>query len=92
MEHPAALNDDFNLSTSESTSVLELAERIWARLRPGVPFRYVSDPPFEFDVQRRVPAIDKAKRILGFEARTPLDDMLDEVVPWVQTAVREGLI
>jgi nucleoside-diphosphate-sugar epimerase len=92
MEDPRALNDDFNLSTAEATTVLDLAQRLWERLRPGVPFRYVSDPPFEFDVQRRMPSVEKAKRILGFEARTSLDEMLDEVVPWIQAAVRDGLI
>jgi nucleoside-diphosphate-sugar epimerase len=92
IEHPAALNDDFNLSTEEETSVLELAENIWGRLRPGRPFRYDSDPPFEHDVQRRVPATEKAKRVLGFEATTSLDEMLDEVVPWIERAVAEGLI
>jgi UDP-glucose 4-epimerase len=92
MEHPDALNEDFNISTAESTTVLELAERIWERLRPGVPFRYESDPPFEHDVQRRVPSVRKAKRVLGFEATTSLDEMLDDVVPWVQRAVRDGLI
>jgi UDP-glucose 4-epimerase len=30
--------------------------------------------------------------VLGFEARTSLDEMLDEVVPWIQRAVAEGLI
>ena len=92
MEHPDAANDDFNLSTAESTTVLELAEKIWRRLRPDEPFRYVSDPPFEHDVQRRVPQVEKAKRILGFEATTSLDDMLDEVVPWIRDAVENGLI
>jgi len=92
IEHPAALNEDFNLSTDEETSVIELAEKIWSRLRPGVPFRFVSDPPFEHDVQRRVPATEKAKRVLGFQAETTLDDMLDEVVPWIERAVSEGLI
>ena len=33
MEHPAALNEDFNLSTATSTTVLELAEKIWRRIR-----------------------------------------------------------
>ena len=51
MEHPAALNDDFNLSTPTATSVLELAENIWHRLRGDAPFRTVSDAPFENDVQ-----------------------------------------
>jgi UDP-glucose 4-epimerase len=92
MEQPAARNEDFNLSTGESTTVLELARRIWARLRPGVPFRFVSDPPFDHDVQRRVPSIEKAKRLLGFEATTTLDQMLDVVVPWIERAVREGRI
>lgn len=92
MEHPDAENEDFNLSTSESTTVLELADRIWSRLRPGVPFRYVTDPPFEHDVQRRIPQVEKAKRILGFEATTSLDEMLDEVVPWIRNAVETGLI
>jgi UDP-glucose 4-epimerase len=92
MEHPDALDDDFNISTAEATTVLELAERIWRRLRPEAPFAYVSDPPFEYDVQVRQPSVDKARRVLGFEARTSLDEMLDEVVPWIEQAVRDGLI
>jgi nucleoside-diphosphate-sugar epimerase len=92
MEHPAALNDDFNLSTARSTTVLELAENLWGRLRGDVPFRTVSDPPFVHDVQMRVPSIDKARDVLGFEATTTLDEMLDEVVPWVVDAVAGGLI
>jgi nucleoside-diphosphate-sugar epimerase len=92
MEHREAENEDFNLSTAESTTVLELAEKIWRRLNPDKPFRTVSDPPFEHDVQRRVPATEKAKRILGFEATTSLDQMLDEVVPWIRDAVDKGLI
>jgi UDP-glucose 4-epimerase len=92
MEHPAALNEDFNLSTEAPTTVLELAEKLWMRLRPEVPFRYVSDPPFEHDVQKRIPSVEKARRVLGFEATTTLDQMLDEVVPWIEHAVRDGLI
>ncbi|MSO80051.1 MAG: NAD(P)-dependent oxidoreductase [Acidimicrobiia bacterium] len=93
MEHPAALNEDFNLSTAESTTVLELAENIWHRLRgDDGPFRYVSDDAFEHDVQKRVPSVEKAKQILGFEATTTLDEMLDVVVPWVMDAIDKGLI
>lgn len=92
MEHPDALNEDFNLSTSESTTVLELAENIWHRINGDRPFRYVSDDPFEHDVQRRVPSTTKARDVLGFEATTTLDDMLDEVVPWVVDAVHDGRI
>ena len=92
MEHPGALDDDFNLSTTESTTVIELAERIWRRVRGDAPFRYVCDPPFEHDVRCRIPATEKARDVLGFEATTSLDDMLDEVVPWVVDAVARGAI
>ena len=75
MESDAAVNDDFNLSTAASTTVLELAEAIWTAVHgPEKPFRYVSDPPFEHDVQLRVPDVRKAGRVLGFEATTSLDD------------------
>jgi UDP-glucose 4-epimerase len=93
MEHPDATNEDFNLSTAQSTTVLGLAELIWRKVKgPGVPLRIVNDEPFEFDVQRRVPSTDKAKRMLGFEATTSLDSMLDEVIPWIAAAIANGTI
>jgi UDP-glucose 4-epimerase len=93
MEHPDALNDDFNLSTSESTTVLELAQAIWTEIKgDDVPLRVVSDPPFAHDVSRRVPSTDKAKRLLGFEATTGLEQILHEVVPWIERAVADGSI
>ncbi len=92
MEHPAALNEDFNLSTEQSTSIMELAQIIWTKINGDKPFRHVSDPAFDHDVQRRVPAVDKARTVLAFEATTPLDVMLDEVIPWVEAAMREGRI
>src|SRR5213593_801791 len=46
MESPQAVNDDFNLSTARSTTVLELAEAIWEKVHTdGRSFRYVSDTP-----------------------------------------------
>ncbi|MBX3028732.1 MAG: NAD(P)-dependent oxidoreductase [Chloroflexi bacterium] len=92
MESPAAINDDFNLSTARSTSVLELAEAVWCRVTSGRPFRFVSDAPFEHDVQRRIPDVRKARDILGFEALTPLGEMLDEVVPWIRDEHAAGRI
>jgi len=93
VESPDAFNEDFNLSTSESTTVIELAELIWRKVvGPDRPFRYVSDPPFEHDVPRRVPATEKALRVLGFDATTSLDQMLDEVIPWIDRALQEGVI
>jgi UDP-glucose 4-epimerase len=90
MEHPAARNDDFNLSTAQSTTVIELAEVIWRKIKGETPFRYVSDDPFEHDVQKRVPSTEKARDVLGFEATTSLDAMLDEVIPWIEVALADG--
>jgi UDP-glucose 4-epimerase len=93
MEHPDAVNEDFNLSTAQSTTVRELAALIWRKVKgPGVPLRVVQDEPFAHDVQRRIPSTEKAKRILGFEATTTLDEMLDTVIPWIAGAVEAGTI
>lgn len=93
MESEKALNEDFNISTDQSTSVLQLAEIIWNKIhKSSKPFRFVSDEAYEYDVQRRIPATDKARNILNFECNTTLDQMLDEVIPWIQMAINEGKI
>ncbi len=93
MERPEATGEDFNISTAQSTTVLELAELIWTKVRgPDVPFRYVTDDPFAYDVQKRVPSTEKARRVLGFDASTTLDEMLDEVIPWIEQAAKDGTI
>jgi UDP-glucose 4-epimerase len=93
MEHEDALNEDFNLSTAEGTTVRQLAELIWRKVKgEGVPLRLVHDDPFQHDVQRRVPDTEKAKKVLGFEATTTLDQMLDEVIPWIEAAIKSGTI
>jgi len=78
------------LSTSVSTSVLELARLIWQKINGDKPFRYVSDKPFTYDVQKRVPETTKAKKILGFEATTSLDKAMDEIIPWIKEQIRVG--
>jgi len=91
MESDKARNEDFNVSTAESTTVRELAEVIWRKIKGAdVPLRLVSDDPYEYDVQKRVPDVTKAREVLGFEATTSLEDMLDEVIPWVRQAVTDG--
>jgi nucleoside-diphosphate-sugar epimerase len=93
MESERALNEDFNLSTAESTTVHELAEAIWRKVHGDVrPLHLVSDPPYEHDVQMRVPDVHKAREVLGFEATTSLDEMLDEVIPWIQEEIKAGRI
>jgi nucleoside-diphosphate-sugar epimerase len=93
LDHPAALNEDFNISTAAGHSVAELAEVIWRKIKgPDVPLRLTHDEGFEYDVQKRVPDVTKAKEVLGFEATTTLETMLDEVIPWIENAIADGTI
>lgn len=90
IESEKAINEDFNLSTKVSTTVMELAKLIWQKTNGDKPFRHVPDSPFKYDVQRRVPSVEKAKRILGFEAKTSLSDALDEIIPWIKAQIEIG--
>ncbi|MCH5342501.1 MAG: NAD(P)-dependent oxidoreductase [Acetatifactor sp.] len=92
VEKEEAMNEDFNLSTPVSTTVTELATMIWQKLKGDKPISFIHDDPFEYDVQKRVPSVEKAKRVLGFEADTSLSDTLDEVIPWITTQVDNGNI
>jgi UDP-glucose 4-epimerase len=90
IESDKSTNQDFNLSTPVSTTVLELAETIWKKLKPELPFNYTSDEPFKYDVQKRVPSVEKAKSVLGYEANTDLNKILDEVIPWIKAQIEIG--
>ena len=92
IESPAAVNEDFNLSTAERTTVRELAETIWRKINGDRPLRLVHDDPFTYDVQMRVPDVRKAREVLGFEATTSLDEMLDEVIPWIRNEMAAGAL
>lgn len=90
VERDEALNQDFNLSTATSTTVIELAKLIWRMAAGGKPFRFECDAPYSHDVQRRVPDVTKAKEILGFEATTTLEEALEEIIPWVRAQIAAG--
>lgn len=85
MESEKGFNEDFNISTPLPTSVLELAEMVWKEINGDKPFRHVSDKPFQFDVQRRIPDVSKAAELLGFQAEIPLSESIKEVVKWMRS-------
>ncbi len=93
IESEKALNEDFNVSTATPTTVLELAQVIWQKIHGDkIPFSYLSDDPYPYDVQFRSPDVSKAKNVLGFEAKTSLSQMLDEVIPWIKEQLLIGKI
>ena len=90
-ESETALFEDFNLSTPVATSVRELAEMIWRKIHgDSKELRLVEDPPYVHDVQYRLPDTEKARSTFGFQASTPLEDVLDEVIPWIASAIERG--
>ena len=90
IKHPNAMNNDFNLSTNESTSVIDLAKLIWEKTRGTEKFKPLNVEPFKYDVQKRIPSTSKAKDLIGFEAETSLSEMLDIVIPWIKEAKKKG--
>jgi nucleoside-diphosphate-sugar epimerase len=90
IESPKAVNEDFNFSTDRSTTVRELAEVIWRKIKGDEPLRIVSDKPYRYDVQKRVPSVEKARRVLSFEATTSLSQALDEIIPWIKGQIEVG--
>lgn len=92
VESEQAVNEDFNLSTEVSTTVRELSELIWKKINADRPISFAHDPAYLYDVQKRVPSVEKAKRILGFEAKTDLSSALDEIIPWVTNQIDLGNI
>jgi len=89
---PKAINEDFNLSIDKGHTVVELAKIIWNKIEPNKMFKYVCDTPFVYDVQKRIPSTFKARKILGFEAKTSLEEALEEIIPWCKEMIEKGMI
>jgi UDP-glucose 4-epimerase len=85
MSSPAGENEDFNISASEERTVAEIAAVIWEACgRDPGEFELEHLPSFEVDVQRRWPSVEKARRLLGWEARIDLRDGIADTVRWLR--------
>ena len=79
---PLTRNEDFNLGNPEPVTMRELAQRIYRLYHemldrePAVPLEFLPESIFADDVKVRIPAIDKARSVLGWQPRTDLDEML----------------
>jgi len=93
MAAPAGENEDFNISASEELTVAELARIIWEACgNDPEEFELAHLPSFPVDVERRWPSVEKARRLLGWEARIDLRDGIAETVEWLRGVDREGAI
>jgi UDP-glucose 4-epimerase len=83
--HPAAENEDFNISASRELTVAEIARVVWEACGEDpaeLELRHL--PSFEVDVQRRWPSVEKARRLLGWEARIDVEEGIASTVEWLR--------
>ena len=84
---PEARGEMINIGGTEPTQILDLAELVQTTLSMPLPLRakfvpYESMPGRYQDVLNRVPDTTKARRLLGFEAKVPLDIGLAYTAEW----------
>jgi UDP-glucose 4-epimerase len=83
MNSPSTYGEVVNLGSTEEISIYELAKRIVAHIGSKsaintVPYSDVFGDGFE-DMQRRVPCIDKAQRLVGWQPAKTLSDIIADV-------------
>ena len=87
LDAPLAAGEVINVGSAAPVSVLELAALVQDAAGIPGPLRAVHVPYESFggryqDVRRRIPDTRKAAQLLGFEARTGLDDGLERTLAW----------
>ncbi len=85
MSSPAGLNEDFNISASRELTVAEIAKIVWETCGEDpeeLEFEHL--PTFEVDVQRRWPSVEKARQLLGWEARIDAEEGIAATVRWLR--------
>jgi UDP-glucose 4-epimerase len=81
LEHPNAVGESFNVGNARSAlTIYDLAVRI--KRLTGCSGELVFQPLHYTDVELRIPNVDKARRLLGFEARVELDEGLGKTIAW----------
>ena len=85
MSSPAGENEDFNISAARELTVAEIARIVWdACGQDPRAFALEHLPSFTVDVQRRWPSVEKARELLGWEARIDVDDGIAATVQWLR--------
>jgi UDP-glucose 4-epimerase len=81
LEHPAAPGQTFNIGNPRATvTIYDLALRI--RRLTGADVDITFQPLHYADVELRIPNVEKAREVLGFEAKVDLDEGLEKTIAW----------
>ena len=84
IDSSSAINEVFNIGSTEETTIRKLAEQVRDAAGSSstivtVPYSEAYAAGFE-DMQRRVPDVSKLERTTGFRPRTPLSEIIADVV------------
>ncbi len=83
LTNPAAVGEDFNVSATQELTVREIAQIVWEACGNDPDELELEHlPSFEVDVQRRWPSTDKARELLGWEARIGVREGIADTVQW----------
>lgn len=77
----------YNISSPKPHSVNEVAQLIWNRIHGNKPLYRKYLPALTYDVQKRIPDVNKAREYLGWTAKYVLEDKIDEVIDWVKSVI-----
>ena len=81
LEHPKAVGESFNVGNARSAvTIYDLALRI--KRLTGLDGELQFQPLHYTDVELRIPNVDKARELLGFEAKVELDEGLERTIAW----------
>jgi UDP-glucose 4-epimerase len=85
MDSPAGVNEDFNIAATRELSVDEIARIVWETCGED-PAALVWEPmPMDTThVERRWPSVEKARRLLGWEARIEIEEGIAATVEWIR--------
>src|SRR2546423_653601 len=82
---PAGLREDFNISAADERTVAEIAGIIWEECgEDPEAFALEHLPSFPVDVVRRWPSVEKARRLLGWEAQIDVRTGIRQTVDWLR--------
>jgi UDP-glucose 4-epimerase len=81
LEHPDAPGESFNIGNARSAvTIFDLASRV--KRLTDCPGEIRFQPLHYTDVELRIPNVDKARQLLGFEAGVELDEGLARTIAW----------
>jgi len=91
MSSPAGLNEDFNISSARELTIAEIARIVWEACGQDTEaFELEHLPSFSVDVQRRWPSVEKARKLLGWEAKIAVEEGIALTVRWLRERTGAG--